>query len=59
MGTVGLSTGLTSLLSPAGKLIIIMTMFAGRVGLFALIMPVHRSYKDRFVDFPKGEVLIG
>ena len=59
LGTVGLSTGLTSLLSPAGKLIIIMTMFAGRVGLFALIMPVHRSYKDRFVDFPKGEVLIG
>ena len=59
LGTVGLSTGLTPFLSPAGKIIIIITMFAGRVGLFALIMPVHRSYKDRFVNFPKGEVLIG
>ncbi len=59
LGTVGLSTGLTPLLSSAGKIIIIITMFAGRVGLFALIMPVHRSYKDRFVDYPKGEVLIG
>lgn len=58
-GTVGLSTGLTPELSFVGKLIIISTMFAGRVGLFALIMPIHVSYKDRFIDYPKGEVLIG
>lgn len=59
LGTVGLSTGVTPLLSTGGKLVIIATMFAGRVGLFALIMPMHVSSKDRFVDFPKGEVLIG
>jgi len=59
LGTVGLSTGLTSSLSMAGKLVIIGTMFAGRVGLFALIMPMNISSKDRFVDYPKGEVLIG
>jgi len=59
LGTVGLSTGLTPFLSVAGKLVVIATMFAGRVGLFALIMPMHVSYKDRFVDYPKGEVLIG
>lgn len=59
LGTVGLSTGITPQLSMAGKLVIIATMFAGRVGLFALIMPMHVSYKDRFVDYPKGEVLIG
>lgn len=59
LGTVGLSAGLTSYLSDAGKLVIIATMFAGRVGLFALIMPMHFSYNDRFVDYPKGEVLIG
>ena len=59
LGTVGLSTGLTSYLSIAGKLVIIGTMFAGRVGLFALIMPMNIRAKDRFVDYPKGEVLIG
>lgn len=59
LGTVGLSTGLTSSLSITGKLVIIGTMFAGRVGLFALIMPMNIRSKDRFVDYPKGEVLIG
>ncbi len=59
LGTVGLSTGLTSSLSITGKLVIIGTMFAGRVGLFALIMPMNLSSKDRFIDYPKGEVLIG
>lgn len=32
LGTVGLSTGITSLLSPLGKIIIISLMFIGRVG---------------------------
>jgi len=59
LGTVGLSAGLTPYLSTGGKLVVIGTMFAGRVGLFALIMPMHISSKDRFVDYPKGEVLIG
>ncbi|MBI9100539.1 MAG: potassium transporter [Spirochaetaceae bacterium] len=59
LGTVGLSTGITPLLSTAGKLVIIATMFAGRVGLFALIMPMNVRAKDRFIDYPKGEVLIG
>lgn len=32
LGTVGLSTGITGVLSPIGKLIIIMLMFVGRLG---------------------------
>jgi trk system potassium uptake protein TrkH len=59
LGTVGLSQGLTGLLSPVGKGIIILTMFAGRVGLFALIMPQRDRITERHVDYPKGEVLIG
>jgi trk system potassium uptake protein TrkH len=35
-GTVGLSTGITASLSTAGKIIIILTMFTGRIGAFAL-----------------------
>ncbi|MDA3808998.1 MAG: TrkH family potassium uptake protein, partial [Spirochaetaceae bacterium] len=59
LGTVGLSTGLTPYLSIGGKLIIIATMFAGRVGLFALIMPMNVRTKDRFVEYQKCEVFIG
>lgn len=36
-GTVGLSTGITPTLSVASKLILIFTMFAGRVGTFTLL----------------------
>lgn len=57
--TVGLSTGITPLLSPAGKIIIICTMFAGRVGLFAIAMPMFRTFPGPHTDFPREEVLIG
>ena len=36
-GTVGLSTGITPTLSVASKLILIFTMFSGRVGTFTLL----------------------
>ena len=57
--TVGLSTGITPSLSAAGKAIIICTMFAGRVGLFAIAMPVFRAFPGPHIDFPREEVLIG
>lgn len=36
-GTVGLSTGITPDLGPAGKLVIILTMFIGRLGALTII----------------------
>ena len=43
-GTVGLSTGITPALSVAGKAVIILVMFTGRVGAFTLIsMWVNRT----------------
>lgn len=57
-GTVGLSTGLTPHLSTAGKLVIIVTMFAGRVGLISLTIPLFTDHADT-VDYPEEEVLIG
>lgn len=36
-GTVGLSTGITPALSDAGKIVIILVMFTGRVGAFMLL----------------------
>lgn len=57
-GTVGLSTGLTPHLSSLGKLVIIGTMFAGRVGLMALTIPLFIDRED-MIDYPEEEVLIG
>ena len=36
-GTVGLSTGITPTLCDGSKLVLIFTMFAGRVGMFTLL----------------------
>ena len=36
-GTVGLSTGITPSLADGSKLVLIFTMFAGRVGAFTLL----------------------
>jgi len=57
-GTVGLSTGVTPNLSEAGRIIIILTMFAGRVGLIALAMPRGILAKPR-VGYPTGEIIVG
>jgi trk system potassium uptake protein TrkH len=58
-GTVGLSLGSTPYLSGAGKVIIILTMFAGRVGMSALAISRPRELPKQIVDYPEEEVLIG
>lgn len=59
IATVGLSLGITKDLSIYSKIILIFTMFAGRIGLFALILPTHDAILDRTIEYPEGEVLIG
>jgi trk system potassium uptake protein TrkH len=56
-GTVGLSLGITPSLSTAGKWIIIATMFAGRVGLFALSFPAINPHRHD-VTYPEGSLLL-
>lgn len=58
-GTVGLSMGITPELSAAGKLVLIATMFAGRVGLISLAVPSRGKHWRSLIDYPRGEVLIG
>jgi trk system potassium uptake protein TrkH len=55
--TVGLSLGLTSELSEAGKWIIIIAMFAGRVGLIALAFPAIRQNMYE-ISYPEGSLLL-
>jgi len=49
-GTVGLSTGITPYLSPFGKIIIMFTMFAGRVGILSILtsISVKKTTKNLF-----------
>jgi len=57
-GTVGLSTGVTPFLSTGGKLILVATMFVGRVGLLTLLIAIAgRSVEP--VRYPFGEILVG
>jgi len=57
-GTVGLSLGLTPRLGAAGKLVLIATMFAGRVGLVALAFPA-RAARNAEAFRPEAELLVG
>jgi trk system potassium uptake protein len=57
-GTVGLSTGLTTELSDAGKLWIILTMFVGRVGPITIAMSAVRTPQTN-IQYPEGRVMIG
>jgi trk system potassium uptake protein TrkH len=58
-GTVGLSTGVTPLLTALGKLIIIALMFAGRVGPLVLSVYLARPKKLSHVRFPREEIQLG
>jgi trk system potassium uptake protein TrkH len=58
-GTVGLSLGATPQLTVVGKLVIVVTMFMGRIGLLALAIPRSRPYPVHVLDYPEGEVMIG
>ena len=58
-GTVGLSLGATPNLTGVGKLVLVVTMFMGRIGLLALAIPRSRPYPVHVLDYPQGEVLIG
>lgn len=58
-GTVGLSTGITPELSPAGKMIIIITMFSGRIGPLTLLYTLTRRLKPSGLRFPEERILLG
>ncbi|MCV9387604.1 TrkH family potassium uptake protein [Reichenbachiella ulvae] len=59
--TVGLSMGITSELSEASRLILIITMFVGRVSLLTLLTGIVRqihSYEFQPIEYPEEEILI-
>ncbi len=59
-GTTGLSLGLTPILSPLSKVVIILTMFTGRVGVIAVLL-LFKSKKGKAsnVEYPEIDVIVG
>lgn len=58
-GTVGLSTGITQTLTEAGKIIITLLMFIGRLGPLTVIAALSRKIKKYPVEYPQGKINIG
>ncbi len=57
-GTVGLSIGITPYLTDISKIVLICTMFMGRVGLFAMAIPHSRLSPERYAEAPKADILL-
>jgi len=57
--TTGLSTGITPELSVPGKLVIVVTMFVGRIGPLTLALALSLNVKREPVELPAERVMIG
>jgi len=57
--TVGLSLGATAKLVPAGKLIVILLMFVGRVGLLTLAFAIVSRRQQHPVRYSEENLMIG
>lgn len=62
--TVGVSTGdggtlsLSALFSNESKLIIILLMITGRIGIFAFLISMFTQEKEKFLKYPQGKVYL-
>ncbi|ASS75059.1 Trk family potassium uptake protein [Tumebacillus algifaecis] len=61
VSTVGLSTNLTPELSPAGKVVVLIVMYIGRLGplTLALALAARHQGKPSNVRYPEGNVYVG
>jgi Trk-type K+ transport system membrane component len=58
-GTTGLSMGITTDLSIGGKIIIILLMFIGRIGIFSFLFLLRGETIEENYHYPKERVIIG
>lgn len=60
IGTVGLSTGITSSLNSLSKLVIISLMFIGRLGPITIALSFGKRSKNKSsIKYPKTEIIVG
>lgn len=58
-GTVGLSMGVTPLLDKASQLLIIITMFIGRLGPMTFALALGEKKVKKNLKYPKENILVG
>lgn len=58
-GTVGITTGVTQRLTVVGKVIIMITMYLGRLGALTFAFAITKRKKKQGIRYPKGKILIG
>ena len=59
IATVGLSRGLTGALGPAGKLIVTLTMYLGRIGPITLALAFNSRRPLDNITYPESKVIVG
>ncbi|MEH2097304.1 TrkH family potassium uptake protein [Nostoc sp.] len=57
--TVGLSTGITGSITTTAKLILIMTMYIGRVGVLLLMSAILGDPRPTRIHYPEENLLVG
>jgi Trk-type K+ transport system membrane component len=57
--TVGLSLGITGLLSEAGKYILVASMFVGRVGTFTIAFALAGKFAQQKFKYPEADTIVG
>jgi trk system potassium uptake protein TrkH len=58
-GTVGLSTGMTPNLSGLGRIIVMLTVYCGRVGLLTLAFGLTRRQQRPLIRYPEERLYVG
>lgn len=58
-GTVGLSLGITPELSDASKIVLMLLMFLGRVGILTFLYSLQRNSQTANFHYPKERIIIG
>jgi trk system potassium uptake protein TrkH len=58
IGTVGLTTGITSTLRPLSKVVIILLMYVGRVGSMSVFTAFSFSHKSSGLRRPVGDLVV-
>ena len=58
-GTVGLSLGITPMLSPVGKILIFAIMFIGRLGPLTLFIAMGWGEPKTYYSYPQENVMLG
>ncbi len=58
-GTVGLSLGITPILSGAGKVLLCLVMLVGRIGPLTLVLTISQPGPKTDYEYPRGTVMVG